>query len=73
MSVSDHVAYAVVQKCDDGMLVLRPDTKEPVQKGTPLHIKAEKVGAITETIGRISDPLVVAQVARKFVDEKEFQ
>ena len=67
------MAYTVVQKCDDGTLVLRPDTKGPVQKGTPLHFKAEKVGAITETIGRVSGPLVVAQVARKFSDEKEFQ
>ena len=66
------MAYVVVQKCDDGTLVLRPDAKAPVQKGTPLHFCAEKVGAIVETIGRVEDPLVVAQVARKFADEKEF-
>lgn len=67
------MAYSVVRKCDDGTLVLRPDAKAPVQKGTPLHFGTEKVGAITETIGRVSGPLVVAQVARKFADEKEFQ
>jgi len=67
------MAYEVVQKCDDGTLVLRPTTKEPVQKGTPLHFEAEKVGAVLETIGRVSDPLVVAQVAKKFSDETEFQ
>lgn len=67
------MSYEVVRKCDDGTLVLRPDSKNPVQKGTPLHFGAEKVGAIIETIGRAEDPLVVAQVARKFADEKEFQ
>ena len=67
------MAYSVVRKCDDGTLVLRPDPKGPVQKGTPLHFGAEKAGAIVETIGRVEDPLVVAQVARKFADEKEFQ
>jgi len=67
------VAYSVVRKCDDGTLLLRPDSKAPVQKGTPLHFGAEKVGAVLETIGRVQDPLVVAQVAKKFADEKEFQ
>jgi len=67
------MAYLVVRKCDDGTIVLRPDSKTPVQKGTPLHFGAEKVGAVLETIGRVKDPLVVAQVARKFADEKEFQ
>ncbi|MFA6330388.1 MAG: hypothetical protein WCX64_06985 [Candidatus Micrarchaeia archaeon] len=67
------MAYSVVRKCDDGTLVLRPDSKEPVQKGTPIHFRLEKAGAIIETIGRVSDPLVVAQVAKKFADEKEFQ
>jgi len=67
------VAYAVVQKCDDGTRVLRPDSKTPVQKGTPLFFGAEKAGAITETIGQVRDPLVVAVVAKRFADEKEFQ
>jgi len=65
--------YHVVQKCGDGTLVLRPDSTNPAQKGTPLHFGAEKVGAVLETIGRVEDPLVVAQVAKKFADEKEFQ
>ncbi len=67
------MAYSVVKKCDDGTLVLRPDSKGPVQKGTAIHFGIEKAGAIIETIGRVEDPLVLTQVAKKFADEKEFQ
>ena len=67
------MAYVVVKKCDDGTLLLKPGSNAPVQKGTPLHFGAERVGAVLETIGRVDCPLVVAQVAKKFADEKEFQ
>jgi hypothetical protein len=66
------MAYVVEKRCDDGTLVLAPEAREPVQKGTPLHVGAERAGAVLETIGRVDAPLVVARVSKKFADEKEF-
>jgi rRNA processing protein Gar1 len=67
------MAYSVVARCTDGTLVLRPGSKEPAQKGTPIFAGTEKAGAVIETIGRVGSPLVVARMSRKFADEAEFQ
>lgn len=52
--------FTVVGQTIGGMLLLKSDSGQPVERPAPLCLRKKKVGKVVETIGRVQDPYYLA-------------